>query len=83
MSKIKKEELDKIIEQQDALARLTHRIGNLEYQKFILNSELKKLDDVVSEYKKELENIYGEVNIDLKDGTYTKIEKEDVKDKED
>jgi hypothetical protein len=83
MAKIKKEELDKIIEQQDALARLTHRIGNLEYQKFILNSELNKLDNIVSEYKKELEAKYGEVNIDLKDGTYTKIKKEDVKDKED
>ena len=58
MAKIKKEELDKIIKQQDALARLAHRIGNLEYQKFILNSELKKLDDIVSEYKKELEDLY-------------------------
>lgn len=83
MAKIKKEELDKIIKQQDGLARITHKIGALEYQKFILNSELKKLDDVVFKYKKELEDIYGEVNIDLKDGTYTEIEKEDVKDKED
>jgi hypothetical protein len=83
MAKIKKQELDKIIKQQDALARITHKIGSLEYEKFILNSELNKLNDIVSKYKKELEDTYGEVNIDLKDGTYTKIEKEDVKDKED
>ena len=34
---------------------------------------------MIDETKKELEEEYGQVNIDLKDGSYTDIEKEDVK----
>ena len=39
---------------------------------------LPDLNEEVEQTKKELEEEYGAVNIDLKDGTYTEIEKKDA-----
>ena len=33
--------------------------------------------DDVEKYKKELEDIYGAININIEDGSYTEIEKEE------
>ena len=37
----------------------------------------------IEEYKQILESEYGSININLEDGSYEEIEKEDVKDKKD
>jgi hypothetical protein len=77
MAKIKDEQLKKVTEQQQALTKLA-RIGVLEIEKLNLSGEIKKLEGEVEQTKKELEEEYGKVSINLADGTYEKI-----KDKED
>tara|TARA_Y100001937_G_scaffold25186_1_gene36084 strand:+ start:130 stop:378 length:249 start_codon:yes stop_codon:yes gene_type:complete len=76
--KIKEEQLNKIKDQQEKLNELIHNIGLLESQKHGLLHEIAKVNVEVEEYKQELEEEYGAININLEDGTYTKIE-EDVK----
>ena len=55
-------------------------IGVLETQKHGLLHEIAGVNKEVEDYKEILEKEYGQVNISLEDGTYTEIEKEDVKD---
>ena len=76
--KIKEEQLNKIKDQQEKLNELIHNIGLLESQKHGLLHEIAKVNVDIEEYKQELEEEYGAININLEDGTYTKIE-EDVK----
>jgi len=79
MAKIKDEQLKKVTEQQQALTNLLARIGVLEIEKLNLSGEIKKLEDEVEQTKKELEEEYGKVSINLADGTYQMIEdKEDA-----
>jgi hypothetical protein len=78
--KIKEKELLKIQDQQKQLNGLVHDIGLLESQKHGLLHEIGKLNIEVAEYKEFLEAEYGSININLEDGSYTKIE--DDKDKE-
>ena len=54
-------------------------LGVLDVQKVNIHQKINDLSKVIEETKKELEEEYGQVNIDLKDGTYTDIEKEDAK----
>ena len=74
MAKIKEEQLKKVTEQQQALTNLLARIGVLEIEKLNRSSEIKKLEGEVEKTKKELEEEYGKVSINLADGTYEKIE---------
>ncbi len=75
--KIKEEQLKIIQDQQEKLNELIHNIGLLESQKHGLLHEIAKVNVDVQESKQELEEEYGAININLEDGTYTKIE-EDV-----
>tara|TARA_R100000742_G_C4210314_1_gene36877 strand:- start:142 stop:393 length:252 start_codon:yes stop_codon:yes gene_type:complete len=76
--KIKEEELKLIQEQQKNLNELVHNIGLLESQKHGLLHEIAVVNKEIEDYKEVLEAEYGAININLEDGTYTKIEKEDV-----
>jgi|TARA_R110001606_G_scaffold302418_2_gene449904 hypothetical protein len=78
MAKIKKEQLEKVVKQQEVLKDHLVAIGGLESQKHALLHKLADLNEEVEQTKKELEEEYGAVNIDLKDGTYTEIEKKDA-----
>ena len=74
--KIEKEELDKIVEQQVELNNLLKRIGFIETEK---DCPLKAYIEILGDpntSKKELEEKYGAINIDLSDGSYTKVETE-------
>lgn len=74
--KIEKEELDKIVEQQVELNNLLKRIGFIETEKDgLLKAYIEVLSDSNTS-KKELEDKYGAINIDLSDGSYTKVETE-------
>ena len=79
MSKIKKEELEKLQEFNKKLNAIKHDLGLLATQKHSLlhlyADEVSKFDEL----KKELEDSYGKINIDLKDGSYEKIKEEDNK----
>tara|TARA_B100000927_G_scaffold222175_1_gene182086 strand:- start:306 stop:554 length:249 start_codon:yes stop_codon:yes gene_type:complete len=81
--KIKEEQLNKIKDQQEKLNELIHNIGLLESQKHGLLHEIAKVNVEVEEYKQELEEEYGAININLEDGTYTKIEEDVKSDKKD
>ena len=48
------------------------------FQEKIYIKNKAELSKEIEATKKELEDEYGQVNIDLKDGSYTEIEKEDA-----
>jgi hypothetical protein len=79
MNKIKEEDLKLIKEQQANLKKLVSNIGILESQKHGLLHEVAVVNKDIEEFKDVLEAEYGPININLEDGTYTEIEKEDVK----
>ena len=58
---------------------LLRHIGLLDVQKLNAHAAIKEVTVKIDETKKELEEQYGQVNIDLKDGSYTDIEQEDDK----
>jgi len=90
MNKIKEEELELIKEQQKSLRELTQNIGLIVTQKHAMLHEVAEVNKQIEDYKKLLESDYGQVNINLLDGSYTPIEEEakeavteDVEDKKD
>lgn len=79
MSKITKEELKELQEQEQKKSAILHDLGLLDTQR---HSLLHVWADIVSQQegaKKELEEKYGKINIDLKDGSYTEIKEDESK----
>lgn len=76
MSKIKKEQLEKIQGQQSKLQAILTDIGVLEVRKHEALHAQAAVSQEIQETKKELEDEYGAINIDMKDGSYTIIEQE-------
>ena len=76
---ITEEQLKTVNEQQVKLNELLRTIGVLESQKQSVYAQVLEVSKEIDETKKELEEEYGQINIDLKDGSYTDIEKEDAK----
>lgn len=77
LNKIEEKELSKVVEQQNQLNNVLTKVGILETQKHSLLHQIASLNKDIEETKKDLEGKYGQVNINLKDGTYTKLESED------
>ena len=75
--KIKEDQLKKIQEQQAAVTKILNEVGYLEANKHGLLHELAGVNQDIEDFKSELEKEYGAVNINLEDGTYTVIEKEE------
>ena len=78
--KIKEEQLKKIQEQQAAVTKILSEVGYLEANKHGLLHELAGVNEGIEDFKKELEEEYGAVNINLEDGTYTEIKEEELAD---
>lgn len=78
--KIKEEQLKKIQEQQAAVNKILNEVGYLEANKHGLLHELAGVNERIEDFKKELEEEYGAVNINLEDGTYTEIKEEELAD---
>lgn len=76
MSKITKEELKELQEQQGKLNAIKHDIGLLSTQIHSLNHMYAEEISKQEESKKKLEESYGKINIDLKDGSYEEIKEE-------
>ena len=74
---IKKDQLEKIVAQQKDLNVLLTNIGVLEKQKHSLLHQVAEVNKEVEDFKSELESEYGAININLEDGSYTEIEKEE------
>ena len=71
------EELKTIKEQQAELSTVVNQIGQLEANKHSLLHKIAGINEGIEDTKKQLEETYGSININLEDGTYTEIEKED------
>ena len=75
---ITEEQLKTLQEQQGKLNEMLRTVGVLEVQKSNVSKEIESLSKEIDVTKKELEDEYGQVNINLQDGSYTEIEKEDA-----
>ena len=78
MSKITEVELEGLQKQEQKKGAILHDLGLLQTQINTLNHFYVELMKEQDETKKELEESYGKVNIDLKDGSFELI-KEDEK----
>ena len=76
---ITEEQLKLLQEQQGKLNEMLRTVGVLEIQKSNVSKEIEALSRKIDSTKKELEEVYGQININLQDGSYTDIEKEDAK----
>ena len=74
--KIKEEQLKTIQDQQKELNDLLNQIGFLEAQKHGLLHKFGETNVQVDKTKKDLEQEYGPVNINVETGEYSKIEEE-------
>jgi len=74
--KITKKELEAVKEQQKKIQTVVYDLGSLEAKKFEISVALKDFTDALNKTKKELEEKYGQVNINLEDGSYEEIVEE-------
>jgi|TARA_R100000808_G_C2023865_1_gene70820 rubrerythrin len=74
VKKITEEELTTVKEHQSKLQRVLMDLGSLEAQKVQVTEAYKEFQEALEGTKKELEEKYGQVNIDLTDGSYKEIE---------
>jgi hypothetical protein len=72
---ITKEQLEKVVAGQKDLNAVLTNIGVLESQKHSYLHQLADINKSIEEFKMELENEYGAININLEDGTFTEIVK--------
>lgn len=80
--KIKEEELKVIQDQQAQLNKLVNDIGVLESQKHSLLHEIGNVNKEIESFKKEIEETYGSITVDLSDGSY-KVNDEDTPEEND
>ena len=74
--KITDKELETIKEQQKKIQTVVYDLGALEAKKFEISGALKEFNEALNKTKKELEEKYGQVNINLQDGSYEEIVEE-------
>jgi|TARA_R110000822_G_scaffold201049_1_gene338443 hypothetical protein len=79
VKKITKEELEKATSLSKQYNEIIQILGNISLQKQDIEIEAIKVRDSVEEMKKELNSKYGNVNINIEDGSYTEIEVEEDK----
>jgi len=75
--KITEEQLKKVNEQQAVLGDILNRIGLIETEKHSLLHRVAEVNKDIEDTKKELEEQYGAVSIDLKTGEYEPIKNEE------
>jgi len=74
--KITEKELEIINEQQKKIQTVVYDMGALEAKKFEISKALETFNEDLNKTKKELEEKYGQVNINLQDGSYEEIVEE-------
>jgi hypothetical protein len=77
VKQITQEQLETIKKHQLELNEMLINIGIVESQKHSMLHALAEVNKTVEEYKKQLEEEYGPINISLEDGSYTAIKKTD------
>ena len=76
--KIKEEQLNKIQDQQKELNGILHEVGVLEAQKHGLLHKFASINQQVEDFKNELEKEYGAIQVNVENGTYKEIKKEEL-----
>jgi hypothetical protein len=76
MSKLSKKELDPLKEQEQKKAAIRNDLGVLEVQKHSLLHIYAEIESQQIESKKVIEEKYGKINIDLKDGSFQVLKEE-------
>jgi len=71
------EELDTIKKQQGNIQKVLLDLGALEARKIDVYKAYEEFHSALETTKKDLEEKYGQVNIDLTDGSYTPVEKKE------
>ncbi len=72
--KITKEELEKVNELAGNANNLARQLGSLDIQKRILIEQFKSNNLLIEKQKEELQEKYGDITIDLKDGSIKEVE---------
>jgi len=74
-NKITEKQLETIVNQQKDINALLSNIGLLESQKHGFLHQIAEINRNVEEFKSELQAEYGDININIEDGSYTPINK--------
>ena len=74
MSKISEVHLKELQEQEQYKAKILNELGALQIQTHSLNHLYAEVMEKQDKSKKELEETYGKVNINLQDGSFELIE---------
>ena len=77
VNKIEEKELTTVKEQQGKIQQVVMDLGSLELRKAEVLGAYSEFAKELDVTKKELEEKYGQVNINLQDGSYEKIKEED------
>lgn len=75
---ISQEQLEKLQGLVNSINNGLINIGNVEKQKHELLHQVAFAEAQLKTMQKELEEEYGNINIDLKDGTYEEVVKEEI-----
>ena len=79
-NKITEKQLETIVTQQKEMSALLSNIGVLESQKHGFLHQIAEVNKKIEEFKAQLQLEYGDVNINIEDGSYTYItQPEEVK----
>mgnify|MGYP003127261138 CR=1 FL=1 len=78
MNKIKQEYLEKIQDQQKQLNSILHEVGVIEAQKHGLLHKFAGINQEVEDFKNQLESEYGAIKVNVEDGTYVEVNKEEL-----
>ena len=78
---ITEDQLKKIQDFQKELNKFLNEVGFVEAQKTAVLAKFHEVNKQTEDFKKELEEEYGSINISLEDGSFTPIEKEEDKKK--
>ena len=79
MSKLEEKELQVLKEQEAKKGAILRDLGVLDVQKHSLLHAYSVIQNQQEETKKELEEKYGKINVDLSDGSFTEVEEENDK----
>ena len=60
------------------LNKVLNEVGFLEARKYQMMHDMTSINKDIEDFKKVLEKQYGQININLEDGSYKEIEKENV-----
>ena len=83
VNKITDEELKSVQEKVNKINQAQMQVGGLEVQKNVALEQVKTLQMDLQVIQKELEEKYGQVTVNLTDGTISEIPKENESDKKD